>query len=127
MREDFWSPHFKLQLADRLYLSLLDRVAWELYKVHLTPIAQVLQQRAAIPNWARWKPPEVDQEATCPQAALSRWRPQVGLVVVVVLKPLMVRTSVVNLEQPVKETMVEMDSIGTLPFKAPVVVEELEV
>jgi hypothetical protein len=51
----------------------------------------------------------------------------VGLVVVVVLKPLMVRTSVVNLEQPVKETMVEMDSLGTLPFKAPVVVEELEV
>jgi hypothetical protein len=48
-------------------------------------------------------------------------------VVVVVLKPLPVRTLVENLEQSVRETMVETDSLGTSPTKAPVVVVVLEV
>jgi hypothetical protein len=48
-------------------------------------------------------------------------------VAVVVLKLLLARMLVVNLEQPVKETMVEMDSLGTSPFKAPVVVVVPEV
>jgi hypothetical protein len=48
-------------------------------------------------------------------------------VVVVVLKPLPVRTLVENLEQSVRETTVETDLLGTSPTKAPVVVVVLEV
>jgi hypothetical protein len=48
-------------------------------------------------------------------------------VVVVVLKPLLARTLVVNLEHPAKETEVETDLHGPVATKAPVVVVVLEV
>jgi hypothetical protein len=48
-------------------------------------------------------------------------------VAVVVLKPLLARTLLVNLEQSVRETVVEMDLLGTILSKVPVAVVVPEV